>query len=262
MYSIGNRADIFRLDGKVALVTGAGQGLGKGIAEAFAQFGAAVGIVDISEHHAEEVAAEIVSNGGKALVLPCDVSDADQVETAVARCIKELGKIDALAAVAGIGDRNPAEEMTIEQWDRVIRVNLRGVWLFDQQVGKHLIGRGEGGSIINMASIAGQVGLTTGNANYAASKGGVIALTRDLAIEWAPHNIRVNAIAPVQFKTPLVKKLIETKPETERYFLDRIPLGRIGEVWEIVGAAVFLASQASTMVTGTIVNVDGGHTAQ
>jgi NAD(P)-dependent dehydrogenase (short-subunit alcohol dehydrogenase family) len=125
-----------------------------------------------------------------------------------------------------------------------------------------MITKGGGGSIINMSSIAGQVGLRTGNANYAASKGGVIALTRTLAIEWARFNIRVNAIAPVQFKTPLVLRLIDQKPETQDYFLSRIPLGRLGETWEIVGPAVFLASDASTMITGIVLNVDGGHTAE
>jgi NAD(P)-dependent dehydrogenase (short-subunit alcohol dehydrogenase family) len=165
-----------------------------------------------------------------------------------------------LAAIAGIGDRNPAEKMTLEQWDRVIDINLKGVWLFDQLVGQHLIARGEPGSIINMASIAGIVGLTTGNANYAASKGGVIALTRLLAIEWAKYGIRVNSIAPVQFKTPLIKNLIQQKPETEDYFIAHIPLGRLGEVEEMVGPAVFLASDAASMVTGHTLVVDGGST--
>jgi NAD(P)-dependent dehydrogenase (short-subunit alcohol dehydrogenase family) len=154
-----------------------------------------------------------------------------------------------------------AEDMTMQQWKRVIDINLTGVWLFDQAIGKHLIDRKTGGSIINMASIAGQVGIKTGNANYCASKGGVIALTRLLAVEWAKYNIRVNAIAPVQFKTPLVLPLLE-KPETVKYFLDAIPLNRFGEVDEIVGPAVFLASQAASMVTGIVLNVDGGMTAQ
>ena len=262
MYSIGNVKNIFKLEDKVALVTGGGQGLGQAIAEGFAQFGAAISVVDINLDNAKLVADTINSAGGKAIALQCDVANEVQVKSIVEKTIQKLGKIDILAAIAGIGDRNPAENMSIEQWDRVIAINLRGVWLFDQEVGRHMIARGQGGSIINMASVAGQVGLTTGNANYSASKGGVIALTRDLAIEWAKFNIRSNAIAPVQFKTPLITKLIEQKPETEKYFLDNIPLDRLGEVWEIVGAAVFLASEASSMVTGIVLNVDGGHTAR
>jgi NAD(P)-dependent dehydrogenase (short-subunit alcohol dehydrogenase family) len=125
-----------------------------------------------------------------------------------------------------------------------------------------MIQRGDGGSNINMSSIAGQVGLRTGNTNYSASKGGGIALTRTPAIEWARFSIRVNAIAQVQFETPLALELIARKPETQDYFLSRIPLGRLGEVWEIVGPAVFLVSDASTMVTGIVLNVDGGHTAE
>jgi gluconate 5-dehydrogenase len=262
MFSIGNVKNIFSLEDKVALVTGGGQGLGQAIAEGFAQFGATVSLVDINLENGQRVADSINAAGGKAIALQCDVANEIQARAVVAETIRKLGKIDILSAVAGIGDRNPAEDMSIEQWDRVIAINLRGVWLFDQEVGRHMIKRGEGGSIINMASIAGQVGLTTGNANYSASKGGVIALTRDLAIEWAKFNIRSNAIAPVQFKTPLIKNLIKQKPETEKYFLDNIPVNRLGELWEIVGAAVFLASEASSMVTGIVLNVDGGHTAR
>lgn len=262
MNSIGDVKKIFSLEEKVVLVTGGGQGLGQAMAEGFTQFGAAVSIVDINLENAQGVADTINNNDGKAIALKCDVSQEDQVKATVEKTLHEFGKINCLAAVAGIGDRNPAEDMTLSQWDRVIAINLKGVWLFDQEVGRHMISRGDGGSIINMASIAGQVGLTTGNANYSASKGGVIALTRDLAIEWAKYNIRVNAIAPVQFKTPLVQKLIDKEPETEQYFLQNIPLNRIGEVWEIVGASVFLASEASSMVTGIVLNVDGGHTAR
>jgi gluconate 5-dehydrogenase len=258
---IGDLRNLFDLTGKVALVTGGGQGLGQGIAEGFAQFGAAVSVVDINPETAGSVADGIKASGGQALALQCDVSKPEQAKAAVDQTLAEFEKIDILAAVAGIGDRNPAEEMTLEQWDRVIAINLSGVWYFDQEVGKHMIERGEGGSIVNMASIGGQVGIKTGNANYCASKGGVIALTRTLAIEWSRFNIRVNAIAPVQFRTPLIAGLIEKKPEVLDYYLENIPLGRIGEVPEIVGPAIFLASEAASMVTGIVLNVDGGHTA-
>ncbi len=253
---------LFDLTGKAALVTGGGSGLGRAIAEGLAQFGATVSVVDVRREAAEAAAGDIVRAGGKAIALGCDVTQRAQVEAAVARTAAEYGRVDILAAVAGIGDRNPAEDLTETQWDRVVEVNLKGVWLVNQAVGKHMIATGGGGSLINMGSIAGQVGLRTGNANYGASKGGVIALTRTLAIEWARFNIRVNAIAPVQFKNPLALRLIEQKPETLEYFLSRIPLGRLGEVWEIVGPAVFLASNASSMVTGIVLNVDGGHTAE
>lgn len=255
---LGNMKNLFDLTGKIALVTGGGQGLGRGIAEGFAQFGAAISVVDLNPETSHEVAEGISAVGGQAIAVQCDVSHQDQVQSAVAKTLKEFGKIDILAAVAGIGDRNPAEEMTLEQWQRVIDINLSGVWYFDQEVGKHMIERGEGGCIVNMASIAGQVGITTGNANYCASKGGVIALTRTLAVEWARFNIRVNAIAPVQFRTPLIIDLIENNPDVLDYYLERIPLGRIGEVHEVVGPAVFLASEASSMVTGSVLNVDGG----
>ncbi len=258
---ISDLKNLFSLEGKTALVTGGGQGLGGAIAEGFAQFGADVSVVDLNQDTADEVAATIHEIGRKAIAVHCDVSKEDQVTSTVERTIKELGKIDILAAVAGIGDRAMAEDMTMKQWNKVINVNLTGVWLFDQIVGKHMIERKIQGNIINMASIAGQVGIKTGNANYCASKGGVIALTRLLAVEWAKYNIRVNAIAPVQFKTPLVLPLLE-KPETVKYFLDAIPLNRFGEMDEIVGPAVFLASQAAAMVTGITLNVDGGMTAQ
>jgi NAD(P)-dependent dehydrogenase (short-subunit alcohol dehydrogenase family) len=253
--------DIFRLDGLVALVTGGGQGLGQAISEGLAQHGAAVAVVDRNLAAAQETAAAISAGGGRAAALECDVADEAQARATVAAACDRFERVDVLVANAGIGDRSPAESMTMEQWDRVLAVNLRGMFLFDQEVGRRLIERGAPGSIINMASVAGQVGLTTGNANYAASKGGAIALTRCLAVEWAAHGIRVNGIAPTHFRTPLVDAAIDRDPGVADYFLRNIPLGRLGEVGDIVGAAVYLASPAAAMVTGHILNVDGGHTA-
>ncbi|MBA2576184.1 MAG: SDR family oxidoreductase [Euzebyaceae bacterium] len=253
--------ELFGLAGRAALVTGGARGLGEAIARGLAAAGAAVAVVDLDARGAETVAAALRAEGADALGLGCDVGEEAQAGAAVARAVEAFGALDVLVANAGIGDRSPAEDMTVEQWDRVLRVNLRGMWLFDQLAGRHMIQRGAGGSIINMASVAGQVGVTTGNANYAASKGGAIALTRCLAIEWAPHGIRVNAIAPTHFRTPLVDDALGQRPELEAYFLGNIPLGRLGEPGDIVGPAVFLASPASAMVTGHVLNVDGGHTA-
>jgi gluconate 5-dehydrogenase len=259
---IGNVKQLFDLNGKVAVVTGAGSGLGQGIAEGYAQMGASVSVVDIDAEAAQGVADGVNGAEGRAIPVQCDVTQKDQVEVAVARTLQEFGKIDVLVANAGIGDRALAEEMTFEQWDRVMSINLTGVWLFDQAVGKHMVERGEGGRIINMSSIGGIIGVETGNANYCASKGGIIAMTRCLAIEWAKHNILVNAIAPTHSRTPLIEKLMRDKPEVRTYFLGNIPLGRLGEVVDVVGPAIFLASDAAAFVTGHVLVADGGHTAK
>ena len=259
---IGDVTGLFDLSGKVAVVTGAGSGLGEGIAEGYAQMGASVVVVDIVPEAAQRVAAGIRQAGGTAVAMECDVSQGAQAQRVVDRAVEKFGKVDVLVANAGIGDRNIAEEMSIEQWDRVIGVNLTGMWLFDQAVGRHMIERGEGGRIINMASIGGMVGVDTGNANYCASKGGAIALTRCLAIEWAKYNILVNAIAPSHIRTPLIQKLMEDRPEVRTYFLNNIALHRLGEVADVVGPAIFLASDAARFVTGHVLVADGGHTAK
>lgn len=255
-----NKTD-FELSYKIAAVTGAGNGIGAGIAKGYAQAGAAVAVIDWDLAAAQEVADEIIANGGKAYALHCDVSDHTMVEQAVREISDKLGPIDVLVNNAGIGMRAPAEEMTEEQWDKVLSVNLKSAYNFCTTVGKQMIARDCGGRIINMASITCMVGVETGNINYAASKGGIVAMSRCLAIEWAKYNILVNVIAPTHVRTPLINRLIEENPEKGEYFLHNIPLGRLGEVDDVVGPAVFLASDAARFITGHTLLVDGGHTA-
>jgi NAD(P)-dependent dehydrogenase (short-subunit alcohol dehydrogenase family) len=253
---------LFDLTGKVALVTGAASGLGKAIAEGYALYGAAVALVDIAEQQAKAAADAINKAGGNAIAIRCDISKTEDVKSTVAQVIRHFSKIDILVNNAGIVKLSKAEEMTNEIWDMTLDINLKGAFLFCREVGQAMIKRNKGGRIINMASIAGVIGLATGNATYAASKGGLIAMTRCLAIEWAKYNILVNAIAPSQTRTPMVDRLIEEKPEREKYFINNIPLGRLGEVSDIVGPAIFLASDASAFVTGHNLLVDGGYTAK
>lgn len=253
---------LFSIEGKAALVTGAGSGLGRAIAVAYAQFGARVSCVDISVKDSEAVCDEINKNGGDAVAIVCDVSRSEDVRRAVEVSLGAFGAIDILVNSAGIGMRSTAEDMTDVMWDRVLDINLKGTFLFCREVGRHMIERGEGGRIINMASVGGVVGLETGNANYCASKGGVIAMTKTLALEWAKHKILVNAVAPSHTRTALIEKLMEQKPEVKEYFLNNIPLGMLAEPVHIVGPAIFLASEAASFVTGHTLIVDGGHTAR
>ena len=254
--------DVFSLAGRSALVTGAGSGLGLAVAEGLAQFGAAVAVIDLDRAAAQEVADGITASGGRAIALGCDVSDHEQVASTVAGTVEALGDIHVLVSNAGIGDRAPAEKMSPEQWQRVLDVNLSGAWYFDQAVGRHMIERGIKGCIINTSSITSLVGITTGNANYAATKGALNALTRTLAIEWAPYGIRVNAIAPTHVKTALIEQKMAEDPALADFFLGNIPLGRLGTPEDIAGAAIYLASEAAALVTGHVLVVDGGHTAR
>lgn len=255
-------SDLFSLADRNAIVTGGGSGIGLAVAEGFAQFGAAVAVLDIDPVAAQAVTDEITADGGRAIALGCDVSDHKQVEAAIAAATDALGPVHVVVSNAGIGDRAPAEDMTVEQWQRVLEVNLSGAWYVDQAAGKHMIERGIAGSIINTSSITSLVGITTGNANYAATKGALNALTRTLAIEWARYGIRVNAIAPTHVKTALIERKMAEDPALADFFLGNIPLGRLGTPEDIAGAAIYLASDAGALVTGHVLVVDGGHTAR
>jgi len=253
---------LFEIKDKVALVTGAASGIGKGIAETFAALGCAVAVIDIDKGAARGVAKKIRMDGGKAIAIGCDITKTDDVKACVESAVQAFGGLDILVNNAGIGMRAKAEEMTDDQWDRVIEVNLRGAFLFCREVGKTMIARGRGGRIINISSITALVGVETGNINYAATKGGLVAMGRCLAVEWAKHHILVNTIIPTHIRTPLIENLMRQNPDTEKYFLGNILLGRFGEVDDIVGPAVFLASEAARFITGQTVVVDGGHTAR
>ena len=253
---------LFDLSGEVAAVTGAGSGLGRALAVGLAAQGASVLAWDVDGDAARSCAEEIESTGGIAMHHACDVVDRARVDEVVAASVAHMGRIHVLITSAGIGLRASAELMTQAEWARVLDVNLTGTWNCNQAVGRTMIEGCVAGRIINLASVAGLVGLTTGNVNYAASKGGVIAMMRTLAIEWAPFGIRVNALAPTHFRTPLVEQAIRDRPGALEYFLGNIPLGRLGEPEDIVGPGVFLASRSSGMVTGHELVVDGGHTAR
>ena len=251
---------LFDLREKVALVTGGAGGLGRVFAEGLAACGAIVAVADIDGAGASGVAAAINQRDHQAVALHMDVTDAQTVRESADRLCREFGRIDVLVNSHGITTRMPAEEFPEAEWDRIIAVNLKGVFLCCQIVGRVML-RQKKGSIINLASIGGLVALPMSVA-YCASKGGVVQLTRTLGVEWASLGVRVNAIAPCSVNTPLVQRVLETEPEYRQRVLDKIPLGRIAEPADIVGAALFLASDASMMVTATILSVDGGYVAQ
>jgi NAD(P)-dependent dehydrogenase (short-subunit alcohol dehydrogenase family) len=206
---------------------------------------------------AKKVAEEIREMGHRSIALAVDVRFSAQVDAMVERLVDEMGGIDVLVNCAGTARRNPVEEMTDEDWDISLDVNLRGTFLCCRAAGRSMLERG-GGSIINISSAAGLIGIPN-VANYCAGKAGVIGLTRTLAIEWADRGIRVNAIAPSHFRTPFHEANLKDSQKV-KMLESQVPLGRFGEPEEIVGPAVFLASESSSMVTGHVLAVDGGMT--
>jgi NAD(P)-dependent dehydrogenase (short-subunit alcohol dehydrogenase family) len=247
---------LFDLTGKTAIVTGGSSGLGEAISKGLLRFGAKVGILDLNPPGPD---LPVGNCGASPQFASCDVTDPARIASAVDRVETLLGPVSILVNCAGTVKGAPAEDMPDEWWDRILKVNLYGTFYVCRETGRRMIAHG-GGSIVNMASQAGVIGLPRGNTNYGASKGAIIALTRTLAVEWAKHRIRVNSISPCHFNTPLTRELIED-PEIGKSILSRIPLGRVGEVQDIVGPVIFLASAASAMVTGHNLMVDGGVTA-
>lgn len=247
--------DIFSLEGRVALVTGAGKGLGRGMALALAGAGADVALVSRTRSDLEVVADEVRELGGEAMVAPGDVTDVQRVQAITEKTVEWFGHIDVLVTSAGINIRQPALELTPENWDSVIDVQLRAVMFTCQAVGRVMAEQG-GGKIINVASLTTVIGIPHIQA-YCAAKGGIAQMTKSLAVEWAPQNINVNAIGPGFFMTDLSRGLHKDR-EKSRRIRQRIPLGRFGEPDDLAGSVVFLASAASDYVTGHILWVDGG----
>ena len=252
-------AELFSLAGRVALVTGGGRGLGEQIAHGLAQAGAAVALGSRSREACEAVAAELArSYGGRTLALRLDVSAEDEVRAAVDEVERVLGPVELLVNNSGTSWGAPAAETPLAGWQKVMQTNATGAFLCAREVGRRLIARGEGGAILNVASVAALGGMppeVLDAVAYSASKGAVVALTRDLAVKWARHGIRVNALAPGFFPSKMTEKVLERAGER---LARLVPLGRLGGDDELLGAALFLLSPAAGYVTGQVLAVDGG----
>ncbi len=249
--------ELFGLDGKVAMVTGASRGIGKEVALALAKAGADVALIARNEEELNEVAKEIEQLGKKALSVPMDLFNVDEMADKVEEIYKHFGSIDILVNNAGINIAKSPMEVTEEDWDKVLDINLKSVFFLCRNVAKYMIPNGEG-KIINMSSQMAFVGYYK-RAAYSSSKGGLLQLTRSLAIEWSKYNINVNSVAPTFIETPMTKPMFEDEAFLKDV-LNRIPLGRLGKTEDLFGAIIYLSSSASDMVTGHTVMVDGGWT--
>jgi NAD(P)-dependent dehydrogenase (short-subunit alcohol dehydrogenase family) len=249
---------MLELKGKVAIVTGARRGMGRTHALVLAKAGAKVVVSDIFQEDCEKVVKEIKKDGGEAIAIKCDVSKKEEVDNMVKATVDKWGKIDILINNAGICQFKPFLELTEQEWDRTIDINLKGYFLCSQAAAKEMV-RQKSGAIVNIASIAmGQVGVGFLNlAHYSASKGGIVGMTETMAIELGPYNIRVNAIAPGVIETPMIDPIKQDQKAMEG-ILARVPLHRVGKSEEVSNLVLFLASDASSYMTGSTVVIDGG----
>lgn len=257
--SLDQIRNLFDLTGRTALITGGSGALGEAAATSLAAYGADVVLTARRAEVLEEAAARVRQTGRDVTTISCDVQDVDSVRAMVDETLGKHGKIDILVTSAGIANRFPAEEFPIDEWQKIMDVNVRGTFVCCQAVGKHMIERG-GGRIITVSSIRGLLGHPGGYSAYGTSKGAIHLLTRQLATEWAKHKINVNSLAPCIFWTPLTEQVLND-PELYKIFMSRIPWGRAAEPRDFMGAIVYLASDAAEFVTGQILYVDGGSSA-
>ena len=252
--------NIFDLTGKIALITGGAGGIGSAIAEGLAEHGAHIMVADMNTENFEPSAGKIRAMGRQARSVSMDITSKESVEDMVKSTLDHFSQIDILINAAGTKSWLAADDMPVDEWQRVMDVNIRGTFISCKTVGHEMI-KQKRGIIINLSSVRGRFGSQNGNADYCTSKGAVDALTRALACEWSGSNIRVNAIAPTVVETEFVRRLFDN-PGTIDYLEKRIPLGRCAVTEDLIGPVVFLASEASRYITGQILYVDGGMTAR
>ena len=254
----GKGPSVFDLTGQRAIVTGASRGLGRHFALTLARAGAQVALAARRIDRLEAAVEEIEGYGGSAIAVQVDVTDGKSVKRCIETAGNELGPIDILVNNAGIAVTKPLLEHAEEDWDSVLNTNLKGIWLMAQEVARRMVHCGKGGSIINIASVLGERGISQ-LPGYCASKGGIINLTRAMAVELAPHGVRVNTIAPGYIETDMNRQFFAT--QAGQRLIKRIPQRRVGQVEDLDGVLLLLASDASRYMTGSVITIDGGQSA-
>jgi NAD(P)-dependent dehydrogenase (short-subunit alcohol dehydrogenase family) len=258
-----SQAGLFSLDGRVALIPGGGGAIGSAMAVAFAGAGARVAVADVTLERAEAAADLVRAAGGEALALAVDATQEADCDRIVAETVARFGKLDIIVNAIGGGAGKvlfDAEAYPRDAWDWIMELNVRSTLLATQSAVRAMVEAGQGGAVLNISSVRADLGINAGYSAYVAAKGAISSLTRQWATEWAKHGIRVNAIRPTFVDTPQVAMLLGD-PAFKAGIVSRIPLGRVGETGDLVGAAIFLCSDAASFITGQVLGIDGGLTA-
>jgi gluconate 5-dehydrogenase len=254
---------MFSLDGRVAVIPGGGGAIGSALGRGLADAGAAVALVGRSKERVDQAAASIMESGGRALAISADATDEDQAQGFIDEAVEEFGRVDIIVNAIGGGAGDvlyAAEEYPRGAWDWIMELNIRSTIVPTQAAVRQMLSQGEGGRVLNLSSVRGQLGIDAGYSAYVAAKGAVDSLTRQWATEWAKHGISVNAISPTFVDTPQVASLLGD-PEFKARIISRIPLRRVGTTDDLLGAALLFCSDASAFITGQILTIDGGLTA-